>query len=87
MIRWHIRFYGRVQGVGFRYTARHAAAGLDLTGWVKNNEDGSVEMEVQGENHRISQMLDMISQNRWIYIEDMDVQEIPLEEERKFCVR
>ena len=47
MQRRQIRFYGRVQGVGFRYHAKHAAAALGLTGWVRNEYDGSVMMEVQ----------------------------------------
>ena len=50
MIRKHILFYGRVQGVGFRYHATYKASLLGLTGWVRNLEDGSVEMEVQGMN-------------------------------------
>ena len=44
--RW--RFYGSVQGVGFRYYARAAALHLGLTGWVANNWDGSVTLEAQG---------------------------------------
>ena len=42
-IRKHIIFYGRVQGVGFRYYAVQKANQLGLTGWVKNLYDGSVE--------------------------------------------
>jgi len=48
-IREHIIFHGRVQGVGFRYQAMYAARSFDLTGWVENLPDGSVEMEVRGE--------------------------------------
>ena len=40
---------GQVQGVGFRYRARYAAQTLDLTGWVQNEDDGSVTLEVQGD--------------------------------------
>ena len=40
---------GQVQGVGFRYRARYAAQTLDLTGWVENEDDGSVTLEVQGD--------------------------------------
>ena len=40
-IRKRITFHGRVQGVGFRYTARLAAGSLGLTGWAKNEYDGS----------------------------------------------
>ena len=47
-VRKRIVFYGRVQGVGFRYTAKRLAQSLGLTGWVKNEYDGTVVMEIQG---------------------------------------
>ena len=47
-IRKHIKFYGSVQGVNFRYTSSTIAKKLGLTGWVRNEYDGSVEMEAQG---------------------------------------
>ena len=50
IVRKHILVYGRVQGVGFRYRASHAARSFGLTGWVRNNPDGTVEMELQGED-------------------------------------
>lgn len=48
MVRKRYRFTGRVQGVGFRTRAKYAACGMCITGWVKNEGDGSVVMEVQG---------------------------------------
>ena len=53
MIRKHIVFYGWVRGVGFRYRARHAADLYGCTGWVRNEYDGSVSMEIQGEEESI----------------------------------
>lgn len=44
----HAVVHGRVQGVGFRYWARSTAAGLKLTGWVRNLDDGNVELFFQG---------------------------------------
>ena len=41
-VRLRVRFVGRVQGVGFRWTAAMVARGLDVTGWVRNEPDGSV---------------------------------------------
>lgn len=43
------KFYGRVQGVGFRATARRLAAGFDVSGTVQNLSDGSVLVNVCGE--------------------------------------
>ena len=48
LIRRRLVFYGWVQGVGFRYRARHAAALYGCTGWARNAWDGSVVMEIQG---------------------------------------
>ncbi|MBR6351839.1 MAG: acylphosphatase, partial [Firmicutes bacterium] len=42
IIRRHIVFYGWVQGVGFRWRARNAAQAVGVTGWVRNEYDGSV---------------------------------------------
>ena len=48
MIRRRYRATGRVQGVGFRYTVMQAAKASGLTGWVRNEYDGSVITELQG---------------------------------------
>ena len=55
MICQHIVFNGWVQGVGFRYRARHAANLYGVTGWVRNDPDGSVTMEIQGTEEQIRQ--------------------------------
>ncbi|MBL8758107.1 MAG: acylphosphatase [Phycisphaerae bacterium] len=47
-MRVRVRYSGRVQGVGFRATARGIALRLGLTGWVRNEADGSVLLEAQG---------------------------------------
>ena len=47
-VRRRYRFYGRVQGVGFRYEAMGIASQLSLVGWVKNEHDGSVTVEIEG---------------------------------------
>ena len=46
--RYFLRWEGQVQGVGFRFTNTNLAQTHTLTGWVRNMEDCSVEMEVQG---------------------------------------
>ena len=66
MIRKRMIFKGRVQGVGFRFTAIRYANGLGLTGWVKNQYDGTVLMEVQGNNDTINRLIQFL--NNDIYI-------------------
>lgn len=88
MVRKHFRFTGRVQGVGFRYRAKYAANGMCITGWVKNEWDGSVEMEAQGTEEAINKMLAMINRSDYIMIDTIDTKIIPLvEDERSFYVR
>ncbi len=57
LTRWHVVFTGRVQHVGFRYTAYYFTRDLYLTGWVDNRSDGSVEMEVQGGPLQLQKLL------------------------------
>lgn len=87
MVRKHIFFSGDVQGVGFRYRSFYIAQSLGLTGWVENLWDGRVEMEVQGSEGSIREMLARIQQQRWINVADMEITEIPCEEEREFKIR
>lgn len=46
--RWTIHFTGRVQGVGFRASTEHIAAGFAVTGYVRNLRDGRVELVAEG---------------------------------------
>ena len=85
--RYFLRWEGQVQGVGFRYRSFYIAQSLGLTGWVENLWDGRVEMEVQGSEASIREMLARIQQQRWINVTDMEITEIPCEEERGFKIR
>ena len=78
MIRKRIVFNGWVQGVGFRYRARHAAELLGATGWVRNEYDGSVTMEIQGTEEQIDGVIQAIGRGRYVKIENMDVRTIPV---------
>lgn len=78
-VRKHIYFSGRVQGVGFRYTAYYIANQLGLTGWVQNLYDGRVEMEVQGEERTIMELVRRLNEGRFIQIEDIESNDIALE--------
>lgn len=72
MIRKHLFFHGRVQGVGFRYKARMAAEGLRLTGWVRNLDDGRVECEVQGNDGDITRFIKKLQEDRFILISGIE---------------
>ena len=49
--------YGRVQGVGFRYTTQQEARRLSLTGYARNKDDGSVEVVASGEAEQVDKLL------------------------------
>lgn len=57
MISKRIQVLGKVQGVFYRATAKTKADDLKLVGWVRNEPDGSVVMEVQGDDRKVSQMI------------------------------
>lgn len=86
-VRRHMIFKGRVQGVGFRFVAVNTARNIGLTGWVKNCWDGSVELEAQGSRQQIDLLLEALYSANYIRIEDIEMEKIPLEEERGFLVR
>ena len=88
IIRKEIRFTGNVQGVGFRYRAQYAANGCGVRGWVKNEWDGTVEMEVQGTESQINQLLTLINQGTYVNIEEIKSRHLPVvEKESGFHVR
>lgn len=76
MIRRHYLFYGRVQGVGFRFTTYQNAKNLGLTGWVCNLSDGSVEACIQGEEKLIDYLINELQHDRFIRIDSIKMEEI-----------
>ena len=62
MTSLQVFYEGNVQGVGFRWSVRHAATGFDVTGWVRNLPDGRVELQVTGEEDEVRGFLDRIAQ-------------------------
>jgi acylphosphatase len=69
----HIWFSGRVQGVGFRYTAQRIASRYELTGYVRNLDDGRVEMVAQGELDDIEKCLEDIRKTFGSYLRDTEI--------------
>ena len=87
-IRKFLKIYGQVQGVGFRYRANYAADSLGVTGWVRYEWDGTVEMEVQGTESQINQLLTLINKGTYVNIEEIKSRQLPVEEnESGFHVR
>ena len=56
--RAHLVISGRVQGVAFRYYTRRQAQALGLTGWVRNQPDGRVEVLVEGRDAEVEAMIE-----------------------------
>jgi len=56
-IQVHIFYSGTVQGVGFRFMVQRYASRLNLNGWVKNLNDGRVEILVEGDRGDVQQLL------------------------------
>jgi acylphosphatase len=75
----HIIFIGRVQGVGFRFAAHRIACRHDLTGWVRNLADGTVEMVAQGATDDMNACIRDIKESFDGYIRETRTQEIPPE--------
>ena len=87
-IREFITFYGRVQGVGFRYKLRYLADKYSVTGWARNEYDGSVTTELQGLEEDIDKILQALYNDRYIEIDDLRRRKISLDEdERRFGIR
>ncbi len=85
--RWRIQCFGKVQHVGFRYTAMYLARELYLTGWVKNLHDGSVLMEAQGGTAQLRTCLIRLKSQKHIHIEKSIITVLPLQPyERAFRV-
>lgn len=88
LVRKELTFTGRVQGVGFRYRAAYKAKDLGLTGWVRNEWDGTVTMQVQGKEDKIEQLIFLMKQERFIEIDGVGSMKLPLlEKENGFRVR
>lgn len=70
----HSFFSGHVQGVGFRYQVVSIAKGFDLTGYVKNLNDGRVELLAEGDESEVMSFLEAIESELDIYIKNIEKQ-------------
>jgi len=79
----HIVFVGRVQGVGFRFTALDMARRYKLTGLVRNLPNGTVEMIAQGPHDNITDCIRDIEESFRVYIKEIKIEEIPSDPDYK----
>lgn len=88
IIREHLIFTGRVQGVGFRYKTNYLARHYGVTGWVRNNYDGSVEAQMQGREETLDMVIQGLQQDEYIRIDWITRTRLePEPEERGFSIR
>ncbi|WP_347707827.1 acylphosphatase [Eubacterium sp. 1001713B170207_170306_E7] len=88
MKRYYIIVEGRVQGVGFRYFVQSIAAAYGLTGWVRNLDNGFVDMEVQGSEALIDKFMTAVRKgNHFIRVDDYSMKPIALGVDTKFKIR
>ena len=77
-IRMHVIVTGLVQGVGFRYFTVMQARGIGVGGWVRNLNDGSVEVEVQGSRLAVAKLLSWLKIGpKWAHVESVDARPMP----------
>ena len=66
-------YSGRVQGVGFRFTAQRLAENLDIKGWVKNLSDGTVQLVAEGSEDNLNKLLGQLNAHFKDDIEDVRI--------------
>ena len=71
------RAHGRVQGVGFRFFVQTEAKKRGITGWVKNMDDGTVTMEIQGTSEQLQSLVERLSKgNGFAKVSQLDLEDI-----------
>lgn len=71
-----VRVHGLVQGVAFRYTARREAESRGVTGWVRNEVDGSVAAHLEGRPDSVAAMVEWCRAGpRWAQVDRVEVNE------------
>ena len=67
-IRRTVYYSGRVQGVGFRYTAEGLARGFEVSGTVRNLPDGRVELVAEGTTEEVDRFVEAVGRQMGRYI-------------------
>lgn len=89
MINRHLLVSGRVQGVGFRWSTMRVAQDLGLSGWVQNQFDGTVKIEVQGPEKIVHRFIAIIKKGPTSYarVDNCQITSGPLQHYGSFTVR
>ena len=87
MVRWNMILSGRVQHVGLRFRAKMTAQQLGLTGWVRNLDDGNVELELQGEQETIYRFINTLGSLPGIQFSIIHAKKLEPESETRFGIR
>jgi acylphosphatase len=82
-----VHYWGKVQGVGFRYTAYGLAQQHQVAGYVKNMLDGQVELVVEGEALEVDRYLSRVSGKMADFIEGQKVEDETPQEFTDFAIR
>ncbi|RLF81955.1 acylphosphatase [Thermococci archaeon] len=87
IVRAHLKIYGRVQGVGFRWSMQREAKKLGVNGWVRNLPNGSVEAVIEGEKERVEALIGWAHQGpAWARVTRVKISWEPPKGERGFRV-
>ena len=78
-IRKEFHFEGNVQNIGFRFEVQSHAKPLGITGYAKNNDDGSVTVQLQGSEKNINKVISYLKTIDRIRIDSITEKEIPLD--------
>jgi acylphosphatase len=74
----HAIVEGHVQGVGYRYFVQEVAAGIGISGWVRNRMDGSVEVLAEGKRENLEKLLAALRRGpRSAYVSDLTFDWLP----------
>lgn len=79
-------YWGRVQGVGFRYTARGLARGFAVAGFVRNLQNGLVELKVEGDADEVSKYLGAVADHMADFIQGHTIHDEPIQDFADFTI-
>jgi acylphosphatase len=76
-VRYLVRFTGHVQGVGFRATTVAQSRGLAVHGFVRNESDGSVELDVDGPESDVKELIRRVKESMHDFLDEVKIDVLP----------